>query len=368
MVLQSKTKKKPANFVNNPKITIEALKKEYVVVLDAKGNLSAAHPILEFRIISGPSNYYFDVQVARSNSAALSDGPGLVGAWKETDPIQTRLSKQSFSSWSNGDKAIKLDASGKATYKMPLEWWRDLARLQRAEFQTCTLYYRVLAFPSADAESISCSTEDDDYSKAPTVKLKNNLMEFSVTDKGYVKQGRAKKVVMKFTVREANSTGMYTIVQWNKGSIRLWPRQQKYEYVTDYGRRHMANIPDWAIDRIETDPRYHDGKYQVSGGGKNAKTEDEAGGPIQYGDTHCFLSLDFRTHIHLNFDVPNSVKIKTKVGETEPYDVLIGVLDPEAVILDCKEWQARILQARQNRRKVNVTHPDEFAGPPAAEE
>ena len=59
-------------------------------------------------------------------------------------PAPLRLSQETFSSHTNGD-IITLDGTGKGTYDMPDDWWKDLARLPRADFDEMDVFYRVVA-------------------------------------------------------------------------------------------------------------------------------------------------------------------------------------------------------------------------------
>ena len=336
-------------------------KPELVVVLDKTGAVPAKYPILEFDI-QGPPSWFCDVQVSRKDADKLTAGPGLAGAWDKSKTPKDRLPQRLFSSWTNGEKTLKLDGSGKAKYKMPLDWWKDLARLPRKDFTTEDFYYRVLAFKDAAASSIVYSTKNT--GTPPSVKIHNNLTDFKFTDLGYVSGGLNKSVQTEFIVREADTTEMYTIVQWNIGSNRIWGGGNTYASATDYGISHRINIPEWAIDRLRLDPRYQDGVYTIAADKKTAATTDTPGGPIGASDTHDYYSLDFETRLHLNFEVPAAIKIKRKDGSPPIYDVVIGVLDdPQPFILDSATWNVRILQVRQADGTVTVTHPNTFAGP-----
>jgi len=335
---------------------IKAKKASYVVVLDKTGNLKSGYPILEFEITDGCPNCYIDIQVAKGDSSLLSGGPGISGAWDKTKPAKDRIKQKAFSSWTNGQTSLKLDGSGKGTYKMPLEWWRDLARQPLSTFTTQKIYFRVVSACDANATS----TNDSSISN---IEVHNNLVEMKVVDKGYINGGLNKSVSMEFKVREANTTEMYTIVQWNRGSNRIWGGTRTYAVVTDYGISHDSNIPEWAIDRLRTNPRYADGVYTISGGGKKATTTDAPGGAIGASDTHDFFTLDFDTRLHLNFEVPATVTVTKKEGSAPIWGIVIGKLaDPQPITLANDTWNFRILQIR-TATGVTVSHPNTYGGP-----
>ena len=133
-------------------LTITPKKTDYTVVLDKTGATPAAQPILTFDI-KGPPNWYFDVQLSRKDSNKLGEGPGLTGAWDSSKTREVRRDTKLFSSWSNGEKTLKLDGSGKASYSAPLEWWKDQARRPRKDFDSEDIFYRVVA--SADSSGAS---------------------------------------------------------------------------------------------------------------------------------------------------------------------------------------------------------------------
>ena len=341
-------------------------KPELVVVLDKAGNVPEAHPILTFEI-KGPSDWFYDVQVSRHDADKMAGGPGLTGAWDKTKTPKDRLGQRLFSSWTNGEKTLKLDGSGKAKYKMPLDWWKDLARLPLKDFQTEDFYYRVLVFRDAAASSVVYSTKDK--GTPPSLKIHNNLTAFKLTDVGYTGGGVTKPEREEFTVREPNTTEMYTIVQWMQGSFRLWGGSQTFPGHTLYGISHDANFPDLTVDSLTSNPRPNffggAGGPSVSADGKTASGTDHPGaGSIPTGFSHYYASVDFETHVHLNFEVPNQVKIIRKDGSAPVFGVVTGVLDdPQPFILDSGTWNVRILQVRQADGTVTLTHPNTFAGP-----
>ncbi|MHC4742288.1 MAG: carboxypeptidase-like regulatory domain-containing protein, partial [Planctomycetota bacterium] len=90
-------------------IKIKAIKNSYTVVLKKDGNEHGTHPILEFEITDGPPNHFIDIQLSRDSAAGLMGGPGLAGAWDKNASRDDRVGKKLFSSWTNGDKTLKLD-------------------------------------------------------------------------------------------------------------------------------------------------------------------------------------------------------------------------------------------------------------------
>lgn len=353
----------PDGCSNIPKI--KAKQASYTVVLDKSGNVWAGYPILEFEITDGCPNHYIDIQVAKKDAGLLSGGPGLANAWDKTKLPKDRITQQAYSSWTNGEQALKLDGAGKATYKMPLDWWKDLARQPRNIFITMPVHFRVLAFCDPSTAPLNSSISK--------VDVLNNLVDFKLTDGGYIRPyaGTVKNIETKFTVRETGTTEMYTIVQWNIGTTKIWnasvaPPVSRFPVTTDYRLDHLYNIPEWAIDRLETNPRYHDGIFTLSADGKTATTDDAPTSRlINTPDTHKYASVDWDTRLHLNCDVPASVTIKRKEGSPPVYDIVIGVLaPPEPLILDSAPWNIRILQVKDVRTgNINVTNPATFAGP-----
>jgi len=340
-------------------------KPELVVVLDKAGAVPAKYPILEFDI-KGPPGWFYDVQVSRKDADKLTGGPGLTGAWDKTKAPKDRLPQRLFSSWTNGEKTLKLDGSGKAKYKMPLDWWKDLARLPRKDFTTENFYYRVLAFKDAAASSIVYSTKDK--GTPPSMKIHNNLTDFKLTDLGYTSGGLRKPERVEFTVREPDTTDMYTIVQWKSGTNRVWGGAATYSTVVDYGFTHYINALELSVDSLTTNPRpkFFGGSAgpSVSADKKTASGTDRPGGAMDAADTHDFNTRDFETRVHLNFEVPATVTISKQEGSAPIYDKVIGVLaDPQPFILDSGTWSFRILQVRQADGTVKVTQPNTFAGP-----
>jgi hypothetical protein len=356
-----------------PKISITPKQQSYVVVLGASGVPPASFPVLEFEIV-GPPLHAVDVQVSR-DPALLAGGPGLPGSWNKSEDPGLRMKQFAFSSWSNGDTEVILDASGKATYPLPLDWWRDLARLPRKEFGTATLHYRAVASPTPGATPAAWSAKSG--ASAGKVLVHSNLVNFVVTTT-YLDTDATKSANMTYTVREPGTTDMYTLVQWKKGSSVQWPNK-KYSIATDYGIEHLLNHPDWAIDQVRMDPRYVDSVDVANGDGyfispdqRSATTNDTPGGSIQPKAkiSHSFYSLDFETRVHLNFEVPPTVTIVKQEGialqdaQGIIYELVQAeIADPQPFIIDRAAWNARILQVRNPDGTVTVTHPNSFAGP-----
>jgi hypothetical protein len=346
----------------SPQITPK--KDDLVVVLDKTGAPPPAYPILQFEL-TGPPNWHFDVQVSRHDSDKLTAGPGLAGAWDKSKSPKDRLSQRLFSSWTNGDKSLAFDGSGKATYTMPTDWWKDLARLPRKDFSDEDFYYRVLAFQNP-AGLLAYSTANG--VAPPSLKIHNNLRDFKLTDIGYTRGGLAKPERVEFTVREANTTDMYTVVQWMQGSSRLWGGTDTYAGHTLYGIDHDANFPDRTVDSLTTNPRpsFFGGPAgpSVSDDGKTASGTDSPGSAnLPPGYSHKFMTLDFETRVHLNFEVSSTVKVTRKDGAAPQFGVVTGVVDPDPLTLDSATWRVRILQTRQPDDSIIKSHPDAFAGP-----
>jgi hypothetical protein len=305
------------------------------------------------------------VQVCRKLPLAFTEGPGLTGSWDKTKaPIACRP-VDAFSSWTNGERTLNLDATGKATYKLPLDWWKDQARQVRRSFIE-DYFYRALAFKDASGGAPRFSSANSQ--PAPSVKVHNNLVSFIVTD-AYTPTGEEKTARVELTVREPHTKDMYTIVQWIIGGSRVsGPTGDSYPVTTAYGFKALSYCSQWAIDSSRTDPRpfyWAMAGPQVSPDGKTATGTDIPGGKISAG-REKFTFLNFQTLVHLNFEVPATVKITKKVGAAEPYDEVIGELDdPQPFSLESQEWQARILQVIKSDGSVDVSHPDTYKGLPS---
>lgn len=358
-----KSAKTTVKTVPPPEITPN--KPELVVVLDKTGAVPAKYPILEFDI-KGPPGWLYEVQVSRKDADKLTSGRGLAGAWDKSKAPKDRLPQRLFSSWTNGEKTLKLDGAGKAKYKMPLDWWKDLARLSKNDFQTDQFYYRVLAFKDA-ASSIAYSTKDN--GTPPSVKIHNNLVGIKLTNLGYSANGLSKPERVEFTVREPDTTEMYTMVQWMQGAFRFWGGADSFSTHTLYNILHYSNFPDWTIDSVLTNPRpsFFGGSAgpTISADKKTASGTDHPGSAaLPPGYTHKFNLVDFESRIHLNFEVPAVVKIIRQEGSAPIFGVITGVLnDPQPFILDSGTWNVRILQVRETDGSVTVSHPAAFAGP-----
>jgi hypothetical protein len=352
-------------------VAVGAAQAAYTVVLDKPGNAPAAFPILQFQITNGPPNHLFDLQLSRGGTGDLTGGPGLANSWVETDGRDARMNRTVFSTWSNNQTALMLDGSGNATYTMPLEWWRDQARQTRASFTEFKYFFRVVAWggSSSSASPTICTYSSADGSSAvPSVTLRNNLVAFAVTDNGYVSGGTAKSITMSFTVREAGTTSMFTFVQWKVGGRENWsgsPAVMTRPTVQDYNVVHESNYPVSQIDRVRTDPRYHDDTYTISPDRLSATSSDAPNCLLDAGVTNTFTHIDFETRVHLNFEVPAAVTISRQDGAAPVFGVVTGVLaDPQPIKLDSGTWATRVLRVRQaDGSEGPITHPDTFAGP-----
>jgi hypothetical protein len=343
-------------------IEIASAQPAYTVVLDKNGNPTAAFPILQFNIAKGPPNHLFAVQLSRDGAASFTGGPGLAKSWVQADGRDGRMKRTVFSSWANGQKTLKLDGSGNATFSMPLEWWRDQARQKLPDFKDFTYSFRVVAFKSA-------STPVCAYSATSSVVLHNNLVKAQVKDNGYTNGGLAHSVQLEFTVLEANTMEMYTMVQWMQGSFKEWSGTPPVMRFTPghklYGITHFSNFADFTVDRLRTDPRYRDGNFQKTPDGLTAFTDDAPSAPLNDGFSHGWDSVDFETRVHLNFEVPANVKITRKDGVAPNIGVITGVLEnPQPITLTSNTWKTRVLQIRQPDGTVTADNTkDNFAGP-----
>jgi hypothetical protein len=347
-------------------IQIAATKAEYTVVLDKDGAAPAAFPILGFSITKGPPNHLFDVQLSRDGAGSFTGGPGLANSWVQADGRDARMNRHVFSSWANGQKTLKLDGSGNATFAMPLEWWRDQARQKRADFTNFTYTFRVVAFKAA-------ATPVCAFSAASSVVLHNNLVKFQVVNTGYTPL--AHSIRMEFTTKEANTSAMYTMVQWMQGSFKEWsgtPPVMRFPpgHVL-YGFTHTCDFTTFTIDRLRTNPRYWDGNYtpDADGRGLTVFATDAPSAGLSDGFSTGWDSVDFETRIHLNFEVPAAVTVISKEGTAPNLGKIVGALaDPQPIKLDSNPWTMRVLQVRKPDGSVDVKNPenggpDTFAGP-----
>jgi hypothetical protein len=349
-----KSKNKPIVLVKHPRVKIKAKLDEYVLVLNQAGQLQANYPIMEFEVTNGTPNYLVDVQVARRYADLLMGGPGLANAWDKTAAVKQRIDQRPFSSWSNGEKALKLDATGKATYKIPLEWWCDQARIAKKLFDEVTYFYRVLIFEKANSETIYLSTDDRDYRASPKVKVKNNLTDFKVYNLRYHKDDTTDGMWLRyarieFKVREADTAKMYNMVQWKKGG-RINEDGSDVWGVTDYGVEHTCKYSNWQIDRVATNPRYWDGDPVIEADKKTAYYEDDVScGPPDPGHTAVTLNIDFISKMHLNCDIPAAVTIKTESSYPDGRkNIYQGVIDENVtLILAEASWSAKMKVSEQ---------------------
>ncbi len=359
-------------------VTITATKPEYIVVLDDIGAVPTTYPLIDFSI-SGPPDWFFEVQVARKEFTGLLGGPGLTGSWDSSKGPLDRIPQATFSSWTNGQKTLKLDGKGNAKYTMPLDWWKDQARQQLKDFTNTAYFFRALAFKDSSGSSPRFSTPDK---KTPsTVHLLNNLVSFQVKEKDFDYKNVKKVVELRVKVRVADTLTMYCVVQWNKGEIKAKNRSGDvhFETATDYGISHDADFPEWTIDRLVTDPRF--GYNRADGLAREKLPEislsgietdeqdhklgllwDTPGGKMTDGQMVDFYNMDFKDKLHLNCDVAGKkVNIIKKTGSEPIYGQVIGVLpDPQPAILHEISWKVRILQSRSASERVNITHPDTF--------
>ena len=347
-------------------VTITPKNAEYVVVLDKTGATPAAYPVLEFQV-TGPHGWFFEVQVSRHESNLFTEAPGLTGSWDKSKDWKDRLPQKTFSSWTNGEKTLKLDGSGKGKYTMPLDWWKDQARLPRKDFSDEDFYYRAIAYKDAAGSAPRFSTPNG--GTPPSLKIHNNLRDFKASNVGYVDSGGRQQERLEFTVREANTTEMYTIVQWMQGAIQLYSgTTTSFLQHQLYNIQHDSNFPDRTIDSLTTNPRPSffggAGSPQVSPDHKTAFGTDGPGAsltslPGSY--TALFFSVDFETHVHLNFEVIAPVNIIRQDGSPPRYGVITGMLsDPQPATLDTVTWKARILWEKQADGTLNITYPDTY--------
>jgi hypothetical protein len=337
---------------------IRSVQATYTVVLDRTGNAPGAHPILEFQISNGRAGHLFDVQLSRAG--ALTGGPGLAGSWVEADGRDARVGRTSFSSWANGQRTLRLDGSGAATFRMPLEWWRDQARQRLSTFTDFNYSFRVITFQ--DGPTPVCGT-----SATGSVTVRNNLTRFAVVDLGYVNGGTDKLIRMEIDVREANTTDMYTFVQWKIGGRETYagtPPVMTRPTVKDYNVIHRSEYPVSQLDRVGTDPRYWDGAYNIDADGLGMNATDQPGSSLPGGSSHAFTHIDFDTRVHLNFEVPAAVTVTRQDGSAPVFGVVVGVIAaPLPITLTNGAWNTRVLHVRQPDGTVALTHPANFAGP-----
>jgi hypothetical protein len=347
-------------------LAIHSKQFEYIVVLTKSGDARPSYPILGFDI-AGPAGWFFDVQVSSGNFAGFIQGPGIKSSWFEKENPIYRLHHADFSSWTNGDQTLHLDGSGRGSYNMPLEWWKDQARRPLKEFVDENYYYRVVAFKDASGTGPRFSTPTGKTPRSVTVH--NNLVSFMQTTSGdyddrYGVNATAEKPVsMQIEVREPNTWDMYCMVQWIMGDGRLRTRDGNIEGIKihRYGFLTRKEADEFAIDRYgDSDPRSRNNKPD-SHTDTTAVFKDAPGVSSLGTDIMAYIyRSNFEDNVHLNCDVMGkTVKIKTVVGSLPVFDKLIGVLpDPQPAILAKLLWRARILLKRYPTGLV-ITHPDD---------
>jgi hypothetical protein len=332
-------------------ILIKPKKNNYTIVLDPAGNVLAAYPLLEFEISNGKPNSYYDVQVVRRYSKLLTGGPGLNNFWDSAKKPKERLRLRAFSSWSNGQKTLQLDASGKAAYQMPLDWWKDQSRLPLEQFKTAFFYYRILAFPSPNPtpNQIICSFNQQ-QGLAPRVLINNNLLNFKVYKLRYhpdtATAGCWRRYArIEFEVSKVNTTNMYNMVQWKLGG-RTYEDRTVVFGVTDYNVIHSSHYPSWQIDRVKMNPRYWNGAPNILSVGKKAYYEDDVScGPPDGGHTIENCEISFRSKLHIDNDIPAAVTTggQTFLADGVTTDLIRGTIDEDqAPVLSEKAWRAKM--------------------------
>ncbi|WP_051884891.1 hypothetical protein [Chryseobacterium luteum] len=337
------------------KIKIKSKQSTYTVVLDKAGALFAGFPILEFEIEDGIPNNFIDIQVVKVEQGLLTNSVGIRNSWDKTKLPKVRVPIKTFSSYTNGDTTLKLDASGKATYKIPLDWWRDLARQPLSQFTTMKIYFKVLSFQNPTAVK--------EKSLVVSVDVSNNLTSFITSKNIYSTNARGQQIKdfsVDFTVKEANTTEMYCFVQWKKGGRQNWDagKNMTRPTTTGYdGNQHTSNYPSWTLDSGDLDPRYGDPtESSTFGSTKGTLIDKPSSGTPNHVITHTYTKIEFDTRIHLNFDVPN-----TLTGT----DGITGIIAlPEPLILANVLWESRILQIWNATTGVpTITHPATYPGP-----
>ncbi|MGM5629766.1 DUF4280 domain-containing protein [Apibacter raozihei] len=341
------------------KIQIKARQNEYTVVLKKDGTLfNALYPNLEFDISEGTPGEFIDIQVVKIDKKLLKNTVGIAGSWDKNNLPKDRVPVKTFSSYTNGDTALKLDASGKASYTMPLDWWRDLARQPLSDFTSMKIYFKVLSFQAAS------SVKQESLVKS--VEISNNLVSLEIDVNLYATNSsgiQIKDFSADFTVKEPNTTEMYTFVQWKKGGRERWDAAKRMTRPTvrDYNQRHISHYPDWTLDRIGLNPRYADGVYSISNGGKTATLKDKPSSDIASATMPwAYTHIDFETRVHLNLDVPDVLTVINLTGGN-----IKGIIPPpEPLTLKNVFWESRILQIwNATTTSSIVTHPAIYTGP-----
>jgi hypothetical protein len=283
--------------------------------------------------------------VARGGLPGGALAPGLAGAWDGARPVRERRDAARFSSWSNGEQALRLDGSGRTTYTLPLAWWQDQARRALAGFTVDPLHYRVLAFPDP------AGTVTDSAAGRRPVRILNNLVSLVVDQLRYHPDGAMPDVWrrharIRFTVRERGTTAMYNMVQWKRGGRTY--EDGSFDYpVRDYGRRHESNYPSWQIDWVNVNPRYWDGAPTVEPDGQAAYYEDDVSiSAPGAGHNRLNLAIDFRSKLHVDHDIPHAVTIDA-AATTHRADGALGIYrgvidEDQCLVLEEKPWNARM--------------------------
>jgi hypothetical protein len=353
-------------------VTITPVAREYTVVLDPTGAPRATYPILSFDV-TGPPGWLYEVQVAHSD-LPFTESPGLKWSWAGDKNPDHRWRDLTFSSWSNGEKGLKLDGDGKARYTMPLEWWKDQARQYIEDFQDDEYIYRAVGFEDSSGAKARFSTPNGKH--PPTVTLHNNLVDFVQTvdqdmDSYYYTGDGAhayKKVSNRIKVRARDTWDMYCLVQWFRGRAAT----KSFDGTVDsrfprYGFITRGLVSELSVDRsMEMDPRYHSNVANAHDH-TSATFDDIPGFPnIWNGTNRGFYRADFRTMVHLNCDLAGKkVLIKKMTGQPPVYDEVIGVLpDPQPALLAAIDWKVRIFFYRYPTH-LEVSHPDGDIDDPA---
>lgn len=351
-------------------VTIKPIAGEFTVVLDGNGAALPGYPILTFDI-TGPPGWFFEVQVKHSDLAFM-EGPGIALSWIASQDPGVRVRSLTFSSWSSGETALRLDGSGNARYTMPLEWWKDQARQWQGDFQSDPYFYRALAFPDSSGKKARFSTPNG--KPGPAVTLHNNLVSFSqpinVDSDSYYNTGygaHAENVVAnRLVVKEADTWDMYCVVQWMRiiGRSRAPDGTITPLRVKLYGFSRWTNWPsEWSIDMdAGLDPRYRRNDRPDFHDHHSATVIDKPGSPVLPPNREAeFFYVDFETKAYLNCDIAGkNIQIKKQVGSPPVYDEIVGVLpDPQPAVLAVIEWKTRILIHRNPHATVlDVSHPD----------
>lgn len=341
------------------KIKIKALQDQYTVVLKKDGTLFGPRfPNLEFEITDGAPGEPIDIQVAKVDPSLLTNTVGISDSWDKNKLPVERISVKTFSSYSHDEIPLTLDASGKAFYTMPLEWWRDLARQPLHEFSTMKIYFKVLSF--------SHPSKVNEESIVHFVEVSNNLIELRTIQNVYTENALGlpvKDFSAEFVVKEAGTTEMYTWVQRKKGGMGIWDvnKRMTRPIIEEHDQKQICHYPEWTLDRINLNPRYADGVYPISNGGKTATIKKQSSSQsVNSKFPWAYTHIDFDTRIHLNYDVPDAINVIRLPDNT----IKGAIPTPEPLPLANIFWNARILQSWNSAQaKTLVSHPAVFIGP-----